>query len=318
VADLVVVVAYNHWAAWLKEGDPAVVPPDKPVKTKRRHALYLGTHEPVITPGERVYIVSHGRLRGYAPLIAIEKKGPAYYAIRGGGAVAVTLPRSLYLTHPIERTWSLAEEIPFPQWREPSGEFHGIDRVIREAREALDLTRKQVCERMDWVPSRLMAVEKGTVGVRVEDEPIFLAALELDAEALERALAGAPIELCLEAAATRRAMAEAQAAAWTSARRLLVDDEATERPIETTREVAGITLTWSRGQDRMLLEAKRGPQIKRAAVPMRPNRIDQRRLMDEAEAAILRAFGIDHVIAVSPKHKYAGRQVGSVVYEVTA
>src|SRR6185312_4556727 len=45
----------------------------------------------LIQPGERVYIVSHGYLRGYAPLVRIEENAVGFELIRRGGAVAVTL-----------------------------------------------------------------------------------------------------------------------------------------------------------------------------------------------------------------------------------
>jgi hypothetical protein len=81
--------------------------------------------KPVIEPGERVYIVCEGRLRGYAPLVRL------YWAdtvrpplgdvafIRGGGAVAVTIPESIAGFRGWRyRWWKREVEVPFPKWKE--------------------------------------------------------------------------------------------------------------------------------------------------------------------------------------------------------
>ena len=77
---------------------------------------------PDICPGERVYVVCEGRLRGYAPLVLIEfeplnGRFGRIYLMREGGAVAVTIAT------PIQgfrgwryRWWPREEEMPFPEW----------------------------------------------------------------------------------------------------------------------------------------------------------------------------------------------------------
>ncbi len=106
-------------AAWLAEGDVAGTP-------------WSGTlwdyttwgRKPTIRHGERVYVVCEGRLVGYAPLVRVDFTSPTVEGltgyvtfVRGGGAVAVTLPG------PIKgfrgwryRFWSKEAEIPFLDW----------------------------------------------------------------------------------------------------------------------------------------------------------------------------------------------------------
>lgn len=50
---------------------------------------------PNIATGERVYVVCNGRLVGYAPLIRLGINGRYISFIRGGGAVAVTIPQPI-------------------------------------------------------------------------------------------------------------------------------------------------------------------------------------------------------------------------------
>jgi len=80
-----------------------------------------------LQPGGRVYVVSHGYLRGYAPLVAVERWDDRRWTLRrAGGAVACTLadPRT---GEPMPfpgggfrglrwRTWDRGQEIPFPQF----------------------------------------------------------------------------------------------------------------------------------------------------------------------------------------------------------
>lgn len=72
---------------------------------------------PNITPGERVYIVCEDRLRGYAPLVKLRCDG-GVHLIRGGGAVAVTIPGKLVGFRGWRyRWWDRSMEEPFPEWR---------------------------------------------------------------------------------------------------------------------------------------------------------------------------------------------------------
>ena len=100
--------------AWLAEGDP----PGTSWSGTLWDYTTWGTY-PQIQPGERVYVVCEGRLVGYAPLVRLEFEavsGNRGYVtlVRGGGAVAVTLPE------PIQgfrgwryRWWDQAKEEPY-------------------------------------------------------------------------------------------------------------------------------------------------------------------------------------------------------------
>lgn len=132
--DVVVTVPKDRWADWLAEGD---LPGEA---WSGRHYLFTlgGYFIPKIDPGERVYIVAHGRLRGYAPLVHViptedllKLKEPGFLApgdpplrkwglVRAGQAVAVTIDRPI----PGFRAWRYRHwpreiERPFPEWRTP-------------------------------------------------------------------------------------------------------------------------------------------------------------------------------------------------------
>lgn len=116
--DVVVTVPKAIWFDWIAEGDAVGEPP-----TGEEWGYTTWGPKPDIQPGERVYIVAHGRLRGYAPLSRLEydhrQSGQGYVAFgRKGGAVAVTIPRPIrgfrgwrYVD------WKREEEIPFPNWK---------------------------------------------------------------------------------------------------------------------------------------------------------------------------------------------------------
>lgn len=102
--------------AWLGEGDA----PGEPW-TGKYWAFPVGNRRPDIGPGERVYVVCQGRLRGYAPLVRLDH-GPhprtgklVYSLVRAGGAVATTLPSGVLGFRGWRyRWWGRAMEVETP------------------------------------------------------------------------------------------------------------------------------------------------------------------------------------------------------------
>ena len=106
--------------AWAAEGDAAGEP-------ESGQEWWFTTYGPlpVFVPGDRLYIVCEGRLRGYSPLTAVYydesrlRNGQAPIAfVRRGGAVAVTIPEPIVGFRGWRaRWWDRSIEVPFPDWR---------------------------------------------------------------------------------------------------------------------------------------------------------------------------------------------------------
>lgn len=140
MSDVVVTVPMRLWTEWLAEGD---LPGEEAEYIS--HFWFTGAI-PDIQPGERVYIVAHGRVRGYAPLVRIEQRcalnTSRHCLMRIDGAVAVT-PRCCRhhgrmwecnrhenecpaTDHPLPitgfrgvltRWWPREIEMPYPNWQ---------------------------------------------------------------------------------------------------------------------------------------------------------------------------------------------------------
>lgn len=148
--DVVVTVPKGLWSMWLAEGElpgqerwPCVFCPPwgdcnicegtgELTPGDTRWDFYMGGSRPKIQPGERVYIVAHGHLRGYSPLTQLvdfgkDDLGDAGYSLqRSGGAVACTIPDPEGIGLPLYirgfqgfryRWWEREAEIPFPDWQ---------------------------------------------------------------------------------------------------------------------------------------------------------------------------------------------------------
>ncbi|KKN15044.1 hypothetical protein LCGC14_0990070 [marine sediment metagenome] len=76
--------------AWCAEGDAAGEP-----NSGQLWRFATSGGRPNIVPGERVYIICEDRIRGYAPLVRLRCEGRLICLIRGGGAVAVTIPEKV-------------------------------------------------------------------------------------------------------------------------------------------------------------------------------------------------------------------------------
>ena len=118
--DVVVTVPKGLWAEWIAEGD---LPGEE---AEYASHFWISTKSPLprIKRGERVYIVAHGKLRGYAPLEQIEPtcrlRQSSSCLLRHGGAVAVTIPEPIRGFQGWRyRWWEREAEVPFPDWQEP-------------------------------------------------------------------------------------------------------------------------------------------------------------------------------------------------------
>jgi len=115
MTDILVCVPKARWADWVGEGDPAGTEWSGDFEY-----VYSVRTAPDIKPGERVYIAALGKLRGYAPLVRVDRTSHGFGLVRRGGAVAVTIPE------PVRgfpgwrvRWWDRGAEMPFPDWRRP-------------------------------------------------------------------------------------------------------------------------------------------------------------------------------------------------------
>ena len=113
MSDVVVTVPKGLWSEWIVEGDAAGEP-----ATGNLYFFTIPYPAPDIQPGERVYVVAHGRLRGYAPLVKVDRIYGSLALFREAGAEAITI------AEPIRgfrgwryRWWNRSDEVPFPAWR---------------------------------------------------------------------------------------------------------------------------------------------------------------------------------------------------------
>jgi len=116
---------------WIAEGDSVGVP-----WSGEEWHFYLARSRPAIDPGERVYVVYNGALRGYAPLVRIDKDRNSwrYALVRHGGAVAVSIPEFIPGFMGFRyRWWNYDQELPFPDWQNPNAAL--FDRLTLPARK---------------------------------------------------------------------------------------------------------------------------------------------------------------------------------------
>lgn len=106
----------SGYAAWTAEGDAPGTE-----WSGKEWAFPVGNRAPDMKIGERVYVVCQGKLRGYAPLLRLDH-GPhphtgrlCWFLVRGGGAVACTLPgRVAGFRGWRYRWWDRADEVTPP------------------------------------------------------------------------------------------------------------------------------------------------------------------------------------------------------------
>lgn len=122
MSDLVVTCPMGFWPEWIAEGDAVGDP-----YTGQEWGWYMNTSRPDIAPGERLYVVAHGQLRGYAPVTRLIGPGDAdrhhtaewkWCICRRGDAVAITVDQPIPGFRGWRRRWWDREiERPFPEWR---------------------------------------------------------------------------------------------------------------------------------------------------------------------------------------------------------
>ncbi len=113
MSDLAVTVPKGLWFHWIAEGDAVG---DRPTGTE--WGFYLGGTRPDIQRGDRLYIVAHGLLRGYAPVTRLVRSGSQWVICREAGAVAVTIPEPIPGFRGWRRRWwDRAVEVPFLDWK---------------------------------------------------------------------------------------------------------------------------------------------------------------------------------------------------------
>lgn len=106
---------------WIREGDPA----ESESWSGTEWDFYLAGPVPNISPGDRVYVVYNGAVRGYAPLVRLDILSVTigwqrFSLVRHGGAVAVTIPEYVRGFRGWRyRWWDYSAEVPFPDWRNP-------------------------------------------------------------------------------------------------------------------------------------------------------------------------------------------------------
>lgn len=130
--DVVVTVPQSFGLdTWIDEGDPAGVPWSGNI-----WHFYLGDSCPDIKPGERVYVIFNGALRGYAPLIHVEKCGWRWALVRHGDAVAVSIPQYTQGFRGFRyRWWERDIEQAFPNWQDPDAAL--FTRLPRDTSHAI-------------------------------------------------------------------------------------------------------------------------------------------------------------------------------------
>lgn len=117
--DVVVTVPKGMWWRWIEEGDL----PDSPEPDTESH-FWSGGRSPFhLTRGDRVYIVAHGKLRGYALLERFEgrcqlRPDRMCFVRRGGTAVPVTIDQEIKGFQGWRyRWWERGDERPCPDWQ---------------------------------------------------------------------------------------------------------------------------------------------------------------------------------------------------------
>lgn len=117
MADLVGTCPKDFWLEWIAEGDAAGDP-----ETGEEWGWYTQDAKAArMQPGDRFYVVAHGKLRGYAPVVRVVDnrfKGGGCIICRRGNAVACTIAQPIPGFRGLRvRWWNRADEVPFENWK---------------------------------------------------------------------------------------------------------------------------------------------------------------------------------------------------------
>ena|ERR1043166_7693331 len=116
MVDLVGTCPKGFWHEWIVEGDAAGDPETGETWGWFTRHSFLS----LIVPGDRFYVVCHGKLRGFAPVVGIERGTHGGAILRRGGAVACTIADPIPGFRGLrKRWWDRAREVPFPEWKTP-------------------------------------------------------------------------------------------------------------------------------------------------------------------------------------------------------
>ena len=109
MVDLVGTCPKDFWPDWIEEGDAAGRP-----ESGTEWGWWTNHHlRTAGRPGDRFYVVAHGRLRGWAPIVRVDRG----CIIRRGGAVACTISQKIPGFRGLRvRWWSREEEEVYSEW----------------------------------------------------------------------------------------------------------------------------------------------------------------------------------------------------------
>ena len=112
MVDLVGTCPKGFWTEWIAEGDAA----GEPESGEEWGWFTEHSFKSLIEPGERFYVVAHGRLRGYSLVTWIWRGA----IVRKGGAVACTIDESIPGFRGLrKRWWPRDAERHFENWKTP-------------------------------------------------------------------------------------------------------------------------------------------------------------------------------------------------------
>jgi len=113
--DLVGTCPKDFWSEWIAEGDAA----GEPYTGEEWGWFTRSAAAASMKPGDRFYVVAHGKLRGWAPVTRVEWSDGSGCICRRGDAVACTVPFAIPGFRGLrQRWWKREDEIPFPDWRD--------------------------------------------------------------------------------------------------------------------------------------------------------------------------------------------------------